>query len=97
MTEKSFEKALADLEKIVEKMEGGGLALNESLALFEKGVKLARFLRGELDKAEKKIEILLKNDEGDIKEESFTLSEEEKESPDGDENPDSGENQDLPF
>jgi exodeoxyribonuclease VII small subunit len=97
MTEKSFEKALADLEKIVAKMEEGGLSLNESLALFEKGVKLARFLRGELDKAEKKIEILLKDEKGDIKEEPFTLSEEELESSDEGENPDSGENQDLPF
>ncbi len=97
MTEKSFEKALADLEKIVKKMEEGGLSLNESLTLFENGVKLARFLRGELDKAEKKIEILLKDEKGDIKEEPFTLSEEEVESSEGDENPDSGENQDLPF
>jgi exodeoxyribonuclease VII small subunit len=97
MTEKNFEKALADLEKIVAKMEEGGLSLNESLALFEKGVKLARFLRGELDKAEKKIEILLKNEKGDIKEEPFELSEEEVEPSDDGENPDSGENQDLPF
>jgi exodeoxyribonuclease VII small subunit len=97
MTEKSFEKALADLENVVEKMEGGGLSLNESLALFEKGVKLARFLRGELDKAEKKIEILLKDEKGEIKEEPFTLSDEEVESSEGDENPDSGEDQGLPF
>ena len=97
MTEKSFEKALADLEKIVAKMEEGGLSLNESLALFEKGVKLARFLRGELDKAEKKIEILLKDEKGNMKEEPFDLSEEETESSDGEDNPDSGENQDLPF
>jgi exodeoxyribonuclease VII small subunit len=97
MTEKSFEKALTDLEKIVEKMEEGGLSLNESLALFEKGVKLARFLRGELDKAEKKIEILLKDEKGDIKEKPFSLSDEDTESSEGGENPDSGENQDLPF
>ena len=36
MSEKSFEKSLAELEKIVEKMEEGGLSLNESLSLFEK-------------------------------------------------------------
>ena len=97
MTEKNFEKALADLENIVAKMEEGGLSLNESLALFEKGVKLARFLRGELDKAEKKIEILLKDEKGDVKEEPFDLLEEESDSPEEGENPDSGENQDLPF
>jgi exodeoxyribonuclease VII small subunit len=53
-----FEKALADLEQTVDKLEKGGLNLNESLGLFEKGVKLARFLREELDKAEKKIAAL---------------------------------------
>ena len=97
MTEKSFEKALADLEQIVDKMEKGGLSLNESLALFEKGVKLARFLRGELDKAEKKIEVLLKDETGEIRGEPFDLPEEEAESSEGDEDPDSGGNQDLPF
>ena len=72
----SFEKALADLEHIVDKLEKGGLALNESLALFEKGVKLARFLRDELDRAEKKVEILLKDEKGNLKRAPFKLGEE---------------------
>lgn len=76
MTNLSFEKALADLEKTVEKLEQGGLSLNESLALFEKGVKLARFLRNELQKAEKKVEVLLKNEKGEIQAEDFELEEE---------------------
>jgi len=71
MTSLSFEKALADLENIVEKLEKGGLSLNESLALFEKGVKLAKFLREELGKAEKKVEILLKDEKGGIRTEPF--------------------------
>jgi len=71
MTNLTFEKALADLEQIVAKLEKGGIALNESLALFEKGVKMARFLRGELDKAERKVEILLKDDKGNLKAEDF--------------------------
>jgi len=96
MTEKNFEKSLAELEKIVEKMEEGGLALNESLALFEKGVKLARFLREELDKAEKKISILLKNEQGEVKEEPFSLSEDAEDS-ESEENPDSGSDEELPF
>ncbi len=84
MTPPSFEKALEDLEKIVEKLEKGGLSLSESLALFEKGVKLARFLREELEKAEKKVEILLRDEKGEVKEKRFDLeeaapSEEEKE------------------
>jgi len=72
----SFEKALADLEHIVDKLEKGGLALNESLALFEQGVKLARFLRDELDRAEKKVEILLKDEKGNLKRAPFKLGDE---------------------
>ena len=96
MSEQNFEKALTELEDIVDKLEKGGLALNESLALFEKGVKLAKFLRGELGKAEKKIDILLKDEKGEVKEEPFELEEEggdsSKETEPGD-----SENNDLPF
>jgi exodeoxyribonuclease VII small subunit len=73
MKDMTFEKALTELEHIVEKLEKGGLSLNESLALFEKGVKLARYLRDELEKAEKKIEILLKNEKGELRPEPFDL------------------------
>ena len=77
MTTISFEKALADLEQAVAKLEKGGIPLAESLALFEKGIKLARFLRGELDKAERKVEILLKDGKGGVKPEEFELEDEE--------------------
>ena len=99
MSEKNFEKSLTELENIVEKMEEEELSLHESLTLFEKGVKLARFLREELDKAEKKIAILLKDANGKIKEESFSLSEEEEATEDSaaGENPDSGGDEELPF
>ncbi len=95
MPEQSFEKAIMDLEKIVEKLEKGDLSLNESLALFEKGVKLARFLREDLDKAEKKIEILLKDEKGDIRAKPFSSSEEEPVNEES--SKDSGENDDIPF
>jgi len=62
----------------VEELEKGGLGLNESLARFERGVKLARFLRNELDKAEKRVEILLKDDKGDVRPEPFSLEEAER-------------------
>jgi exodeoxyribonuclease VII small subunit len=71
MTNLTFEKALAELEQIVAKLEKGGISLNESLALFEKGVKMSRFLRTELDKAERKVEILLKDEKGGLKAEDF--------------------------
>lgn len=77
MAVQSFEKALADLETIVGKLEKGDLPLNESLALFEKGVKLARFLRQELGRAEKKVEILLKDEAGNVKSEPFDVEDEE--------------------
>jgi exodeoxyribonuclease VII small subunit len=75
----NFEKALADLETTVDKLEKGGQSLNESLALFEKGVKLARFLRDELDKAEKKVEILLKDEKGGLQARPFGQEGEEAE------------------
>ncbi len=79
MTNLTFEKALADLEEIVAKLEKGGISLNESLALFEKGVKMSRFLRGELDKAERKVEILLKDEKGKLKAEDFEAEPDEAE------------------
>jgi len=104
MTSLSFEKALEDLENIVEKLEKGGLSLSESLALFEKGVKLARFLREELEKAEKKVEILLKDEKGEVKEKLFDLereetapSEEKKEEEEEEESSDPEKDDDLPF
>jgi exodeoxyribonuclease VII small subunit len=78
MTNLTFEKALAELEEIVAKLEKGGISLNESLALFEKGVKMSRFLRGELDKAERKVEILLKDEKGNLKAEDFEAEDDGK-------------------
>jgi len=100
MKDLNFEKALKDLETTVEKLEQGDLSLDESLKHFEKGVKLARFLRKELEKAEKKVEILLKDEEGKVSAESFEaekekdLSSEEKKDQ---EDPDNGEDESLPF
>jgi len=71
----TFEKALAELDAIVAKLEKEGTSLNDSLALFEKGIKLARFLRTELDKAERKVEILLKDEKGGMKAEEFEAGE----------------------
>ncbi|MDH7513130.1 MAG: exodeoxyribonuclease VII small subunit [Clostridiales bacterium] len=97
MTALSFEKALADLEQIVEKLEKGGLSLNESLALFEKGVKLAKFLREELGKAEKKVEILLKDEKGEKKKEPFDLDQAEGFSPEEEEEEEEEGGEEPPF
>jgi exodeoxyribonuclease VII small subunit len=81
MAEQSFEKALEELEKIVGKLEEGGESLDDSLKLFERGVKLSRFLRAELDKAEKKIEILLRDDSGELKTAPFEPDEKAPDDP----------------
>ncbi|MCX5781270.1 MAG: exodeoxyribonuclease VII small subunit [Elusimicrobia bacterium] len=57
-----FESAIKRLEEIVEKMEGGQMDLEESLAFFEEGIKLVRFCSTKLEEAKKKIEILVKKD-----------------------------------
>lgn len=54
-----FEKKLERLEEIVQKMERGDLALQESLTLFEEGVKLSRDCHGELTKAEAQVKKLV--------------------------------------
>jgi exodeoxyribonuclease VII small subunit len=58
-----FEKKLGRLEDIVEKMETGELALEESLKLFEEGVKLSRECNVQLSEAEQKVKLLLGVDE----------------------------------
>jgi exodeoxyribonuclease VII small subunit len=62
MREKKFEKALEELEAIVRKMEEGDMTLDESLKSFEEGIKLSRFCAGKLDEAERKVEVLLKDE-----------------------------------
>ena len=54
----NFEKAIKDLEKIVEELESGDLSLEESLNALEKGIKLTRQCQGELEKAELKVQKL---------------------------------------
>ena len=56
---KDFEKSLQQLEKIVSQMESGELALEESLAQFEKGIKLAKSCQDTLANAELRVEQLI--------------------------------------
>ena len=67
----SFEKDLERLEEIVAALEEGGLSLDDSLKRFEEGVTLARRCEKALSEAEKKIEILLKNAEGNLEAQPF--------------------------
>ena len=62
---KDFEAAIAELETIVKKLEEGDLPLEQSLALYERGVQLSRFCHARLEEAERRIEIL--NERGELK------------------------------
>lgn len=64
--EKSFEKSLEELELIVNRLEQGDLPLEESLALFENGIKLSRECRERLTSAERKIQVLMKDANGEL-------------------------------
>jgi exodeoxyribonuclease VII small subunit len=60
----SFDQVLAQLRGIVERLEGGNLSLEQSLAAFEEGVRLSRAGARILDTAEQRVEILLKDEGG---------------------------------
>jgi exodeoxyribonuclease VII small subunit len=64
MAEKKFEASLSRLEEIVTSLEGGELPLEQSLKLFEEGIKLARICNARLEEAERKVEVLLKDKAG---------------------------------
>lgn len=75
MRKERFEEALGRLEKVVSKLEQGDISLEESLKLFEEGIRLSRYCNQKLDEAEKRVEILLKNKDGTIRAETFSPSE----------------------
>ena len=67
-----FEKKLNRLEEIVQKMENGDLPLEESLKMFEEGVKLSRECQTRLGEAEQKVKLLLNVDgQGNVQTEDF--------------------------
>jgi exodeoxyribonuclease VII small subunit len=71
-----FEKAFQDLEKIVQRLESEELPLDESLQLFEEGIRLSRFCNQKLEEVEKKIELILADAKGQPVTEPFEISEE---------------------
>ncbi len=68
---KTFEQSIAELEEIVSQLEGGNVTLDESLELFEQGIKLSKGCQKMLDAAEKKVSILMTNSDGEIEKEDF--------------------------
>lgn len=63
MAEKKFEDAMLKLEELVRKLEGGDLSLEESIKVFEEGIRLAGLCTRKLDEAERRIEVLIKGEQ----------------------------------
>lgn len=69
--ELNFEEAMARLEQIVRALEGGNVPLDESLTLYEEGVKLVKLCSTRLENAEKRIKILVDGGNGTLTEQDF--------------------------
>ncbi len=66
-SDKKFEDELTELEAIVARIDSGELSLEESIEAFERGVGLVRGLNRKLDEIEKKVEVLVRNAQGELR------------------------------
>jgi exodeoxyribonuclease VII small subunit len=64
--EPRFEAALAELETVVRRLEQGELPLEDSLAAFERGMELVKQLSKRLEDIERRVEVLLRQDDGSL-------------------------------
>ena len=71
MAKERFEDALGKLEKIVSQLEQGDISLEDSLKLFEEGIRLSRVCNQKLEEAEKRVEILLKGEDNVLRPQPF--------------------------
>jgi exodeoxyribonuclease VII small subunit len=67
ITRRKFEDELKDLEGIVAQIDSGELSLEDSITAFERGVGLVRSLNQKLDEVERKVELLMRNAQGELK------------------------------
>jgi exodeoxyribonuclease VII small subunit len=77
MTDLRFEDCLTRLEQIVGQLEAGTLSLEDSLKVFEEGIGLARHCAKYLADAERRIEVLAKDDTGALSQKPFAFADEE--------------------
>ncbi len=77
MAKQTFENAMKQLEKIVLELENGDLSLEKSIKKFEQGVKLSNFCSEKLDETEKKITLLLKDQNGKADKKPFDAQQDE--------------------
>lgn len=77
MSEKKFEEAMKRLEHIVASLEKGNLSLDESLKMFEEGMKLLHFCSRKLEEAEEKVTVLIKESGAKVTQQPFEVDEKE--------------------
>ena len=70
---KKFEDMMKDLEQIAKDLESGNLSLDDSVKKFEEGMEISKSCTKILEDAEKKISILIKNNNGELTEENFEI------------------------
>ncbi len=75
MAEKKFEEAMKRLEDIVQSLESGDLALEDSLGIFEEGMKLVGFCSKKLEEVEQKVTLLVKESNGQYTQQSLEMEE----------------------
>lgn len=73
----SFEEAMEQLEKIVERLESGDVPLETAIELFQEGMKLSQLCGGKLEQVERKIELLIETEQG-FQKKAFAPMNEEK-------------------
>ncbi|MGC1403196.1 MAG: exodeoxyribonuclease VII small subunit [Thermodesulfobacteriota bacterium] len=76
MSKERFEDTFKKLEMIVNKLESGDLSLEESLKLFEEGMRLSRICSQRLAEVQKRVEVLLRADDGGLLSQPFAFEEE---------------------
>ena len=72
MAKKTFEKAMQQLEQIVADLEAGDIPLDKALQKFEEGMALSKYCAERLDETEKKVSLLLADNQGQVQEEDFS-------------------------
>jgi exodeoxyribonuclease VII small subunit len=75
LSKERFEDTFKKLETIVNKLESGDLPLEDSMKLFEEGMRLSKICSQRLAEVQKKVEVLLKGEDGNYKTEPFSLEE----------------------
>ena len=72
MAKQTFENAMKRLEAIVQDLESGDLTLDQAMKRFQEGVKLSRLCSQRLDETEKRVSVLMKDEEGKVRAEPFS-------------------------